>query len=187
MQQVLKPLSLYKLSDDTLIHAELLTYSIEFDTLINSLNELERECFISTATDFGLSLREKIFGPIRLDLTQSSRREMLLYRGAITSNDFNLEAMAKSLVSVGIKGYIIEKPSLYQIHINCLELLDDSRSQAQVEIEAKKFLPAHLEAIFDFRPLQWVQIDAMDKTCLEMDNKDYTWAQIDSNDFTLDT
>lgn len=185
MKQALRPLSLYNLSNTTLIHAELSVYAAEFDRLQSLLSKLEQECFINTATDFGLTYKEKILGKARTDLSVSNRREMLLYREAITSNDFNLTFITQALIAAGIRGNIVEKPSLYQIHINCLELVDSSILKEDAEREARKFLPAHIEAFFDFRPLQWKVIDNLNKTFSQMDAKDFTWKEIDSNEFSL--
>ena len=185
INQILKPLSLYNLSSDTLIHDELSVYASEFDRLQSLLDTLEKECFINTATDFGLAYKEKISGNVQSNLSVSNRREMLLSREAITSNDFNLDFIIKSLISAGIRGSIIEKPKLYQIYINCVELVDSSILKEDAEREARKFLPAHVEAIFDFRPIQWKIIDNLDRSFLQFDNKDFTWKQIDSNEFSL--
>lgn len=179
MKNKLKPLSIYNLSDDTLIMAELAAYAQELDRLYDLLAELEKECFIKTATDYGLSLRERSYTSPRADLTYDDRRKMLLYRMSITSNDFNKESIERALLAAGINGYIIESPNELKIEINALELFDTMVTESEAMLAAEQFLPAHLTCIFDFRQCQWVQLDAQELTWEEIDAKDLTWADFD--------
>ncbi len=177
----LSTLPIYDLNiDGSLVMAELLAYNEGFALLQRKLDELERECFISTAESFGISLKERVYSSIKDDLTLAQRREMLIYRYSVTSNDFNKESIEKALVSAGIRCYIIENPSQKSIYINCLERFDTMISQNASQSLAEKFLPAHLEYTFDFRPLQWSQIEAKDLTFQQMDDADLTWDQIDN-------
>ena len=105
---------------------------------------------------------------------------MLIYRYSITSNDFNKESIEKALIAAGIRGYIIEMPSENRIYINCLELFDTMVTNTMAQVEAEKFLPAHLLYDFDFRPLQWAQIEDKDLTFSQMDAADLTWGQINN-------
>ena len=179
MKNKLKPLSIYSLNDDTLIMAELSAYAEEFDRLYNLLLELERECFIKTATSYGLSSRERPYTSPRADLSFDDRRKMLLYRMSITSSDFNKESMESALLAAGINGYIIETPNEFKIEINALELFDTMVTENEAVLAAEQFLPAHLTYVFDFRKSQWLELEAQDLTFDEIDAKDLTWEQFD--------
>lgn len=180
MKSKLKPLFIYNLNDTSLVSMELEAYAEGLDSLYDALEEIENECFISTAKDYGLDFREKMYSSVRSNLTFEKRREMLLYRYSITSNDFNKESIEKALVVAGIRGYIIEVPSENKIYINCLELFDTMATKSMAQAAAEKFLPAHLSYDFDFRPLQWIQIEDKDLTFSQMDASDLTWDQIDN-------
>ena len=52
MKSKLKPLCFYDLSDTSLINAELEAYAAGLDNLYDMLEEIEKECFISTAEDY---------------------------------------------------------------------------------------------------------------------------------------
>lgn len=180
MKSKLEPLCLYNFSDSSLVNKELKAYVEGLNNLYDMLKELEKECFISTAQDYGLSLREKMYSSVRSNLTIDERREMLNYRYSITSNDFNKQSIEKALIAAGIRGYIIEVPKENKIYINCLELFDTMVTKNMAQEEAEKFLPAHLLYDFDFRPLQWIQIEDKNMTFSQMDAKDLTWNEIDS-------
>lgn len=176
----LKPLGLYNLEPGTLIYAELMSYAVALDVLYDKLEEIEKEMFVNTAESYGLSLREKAFGYKRTNVSLETRREMLKYRSSITSSNFNKAQIEDALKASGINGYIIEVPNEYLMHINCLEVIDTETSNEEVENSARKFMPAHIKTIFDFRPLQWSYIDSMDLNFGEMDSKDLTWNEIDN-------
>ena len=181
MKQKLSVFSIYDLeNENSLVLAELKAYAKGLECLKESLVELERECFLSTAQSYGLDLRERVFTSKKDDLTFDERREMLKYRYAITSNDFNKNSIEKALIAAGIRCYIIENPGNQSFYINCLERFDTMLSQAESQKLAEKFLPAHLTYEFDFRPLQWVQIEDRDLTFQQMDNADLTWNEIDN-------
>ena len=181
MKEKLSVFSIYDLDkQNSLVLAELNAYKKGLDIIKESLDELERECFLSTAQDFGLDLREKVFTSKKDDLTFDERREMLKYRYSITSNDFNKSSIEKALIAAGIRCYIIENPGNQSFYINCLERFDTTLSQEESQSSAEKFLPAHLSYEFDFRPLQWSQIEERDLTFQEMDNADLTWNEIDN-------
>ena len=180
LKSKLEPLGLYNLEQGTLVNAELMAYAVALDILYDKLDEIEKEMFIDTAEDYGLSLREKAYGYKRTSVSAATRREMLNYRSSITSNDFNKESIEDALKASGIDGYIIEVPSEYLMHVNCLQVVDTEVSNNEVESRAQKFMPAHVKTIFDFRPLEWEKIDNMQLSFEEMDSTDLTWDEIDN-------
>lgn len=180
LKSKLEPLGLYNLEQKSLIYAELMAYAVAFDVLYDKLEEIEREMFVDTAESYGLVTREKAFGYKKTNVSANIRREMLNTRSSITSNDFNKEKIENSLKAAGIEGYIIEVPSEYLMHINCLEVVDTEASNEETESMARKFMPAHIETIFDFRPLQWTQIETKDLTFSQMESNNLTWYEIDN-------
>lgn len=182
IKQKLRPLGFYNLNDTSLISAELSAYSVALDVIESMLAEMEKEYFIATAENYGLSMRERIFGTEQNEKSAESRRNMLLYRYAINSEDFNEGSIKKVMENVGINGYIIEVPDKNTIYINCLSLEDPSADKSYIKSMVEEFLPAHLDCIFDFRNLQWNTIDGKSNTFNTIDSKNLTWDEIDNFD-----
>lgn len=180
IKKKLEPLGVYSLSGGTLVEAELKAYAGELGFLLAAAEELKRELFIRTAESFGLVLREAAAGPERGYLPLEARREMLLYRGAVTVNDNRREDIERAMIACGIRSSISEKTEDQTLYFNCIETLNTFSSQEETEAAAEEFLPTHLSTVFDFGKLDWDFIDAMDKSFQEMDQADYTWNQIDS-------
>ena len=182
LKQKLRPRGVYNLNDNSLISAELSAYSVALDSIESMLSEMEKERFIATATTYGLSMRELTFGVEQSEKPTESRRNMLLYRYAINSEDFNESSIKKVMENVGINGYIIEVPDKNIIYINCLSLDDPSADKSYIKSMVEEFLPAHLDCIFDFRNLQWNTIDGKNNTFNTIDSKNLTWDEIDTFD-----
>ena len=150
MKKVLEPLNLYNIQSSSTIYAELLTYAQELDSLNNELEIIQREGFINTAQDYGLSLREELIGSVKESLSSENRREMLIKSFGVTENDFTKESMEESLKSCGIKASIAENPSENKVQVQVEEILDSTVSEEKIELDALEILPSHLEVEIDF-------------------------------------
>lgn len=179
MKDKLAATGLYRLDEATLADAELKAYAAGLEPVYTLLDELERECFLPTATGWGLDLRERLFGLKRSALPAADRRRMLAYRGAVTANDFNSESIARAVTAAGMETTITEDIPGKRIYLNCRKILDETKPKAQLIAEATQFLPAHLEAQFDFGYVTWDYIDGQDRTFDQMDGKNFTWDTID--------
>lgn len=150
IKRKLKPLNLYNLDEENIINAELSAYARAFDMINDEIASLENECFISTAEGYGLDLREKLFGYIRAGLSNEKRREMLIYRRSVTSNNFNKGKLEEALMSSGIEATITEDFGNNTISVNCTDIFDTLKTQEDAKKAAEEFLPAHLEVAFNF-------------------------------------
>lgn len=150
IKKKLRPLNLYNLDDQNIINAEISAYAVAFDMINDEIASLEDECLISTAKSYGLDLREKLFDYIRIGLSNEKRREMLIYRKSITSNNFTKNKLEESLISSGIEAKITEDFDNNTIAVNCTDIFDTFKTQEDAKKAAEEFLPAHLEVTFNF-------------------------------------
>lgn len=180
IKKVLSSLGLYKLDENSLVGKEIEVYEIEIERVKETLKSLLREYFINTATDYGLTLKEKLFGSVKTDLSLENRRKILLSRYSSESYGFNRESVEKSLMSAGIEGYVVENPQNNSLYVNCLNRFDTTITEEMAENIVLKIIPAHLSVDFDFRILTWNYIDGLDITFSEIDSEDLTWEQIDN-------
>lgn len=180
MRQKLLPLGLYSLDGTTIVDAELAAYAAGLDMIAQNLDTLEKECYIQTAGDFGISLKEKLSGLEKSAASLESRRDMLLSRNAVTPNDYNRQSMERALIAVGIRASITERIPEQTVYINCIELLTNFISREQTINAAQEFLPAHLLYDFDFRNLTWNFIDEQNDDFDSLEQTNYTWNKIDT-------
>ena len=182
LREKLRPLGLYALDGNGVVDAELAAYAEGLDLLYEEMEELARECFVQTAESYGLESRERMAGALRPELSLAARREMLLYRGAVTSNDFTRESIERALVAAGFRASVTEYGGNQNLYVNCLELLDASITAEEAMAAAAEFLPAHLGCDYDFSPLTWTWIEQKEWTFAQMDAKDLSWQQIDAGE-----
>lgn len=175
----LRPLGLYRLDGATLVDAELLAYAEGLALLEEDLMALQREAFVSTAQDYGLSLRERLSGPIKSALPLKDRREMLLYRGGVTAADCTRPGVERAMAASGIRCSIGENREDGRLYINCIAFLNPFVNQQSVIQAAQEFLPAHLNVFFDFRALSWEHIQRRGRSFDDMDAAGLRWDEID--------
>lgn len=178
MKQKLEPLSLYSF-DSTLVSAELMSYAVALDYLISELDTLLCESFISTASGFGIEIRESCVGKIRDDLDLQTRRNMLLKRQNISVSDFTLEKFKVACESLDFDCQIYESPLTLSV---CAEAIR-SYSQAErswIKKELISLLPAHLNAFIYFDGLSWSEFENNSKSFSQLELMNYTWDDIEN-------
>lgn len=179
MKECLRPMGLYRLDGTTMVDAELAAYAAELDRLNQALETLEKESFIPTAQEYGLSRREELFGRVKEQRPVEDRRNMLLYRGAVTCNDCTRAGMERAMVAAGLRTSIVEQTGSGGLYINCIAMLDTFTKKELAMERAREFLPAHVSAVFDFRPVMWDYLDNKALTFDEIDAENLTWDQFD--------
>lgn len=178
LKNKLLPLRLYRFDGNTRVEAELTAAAAGLDLVYQALEELTQEAFLPTAQELGLAMRELSFGSERADLPTELRREMLLYRGAVTVNDNTKQSLEQALQSIGIRAELWEAPEEQKLYVLSHEVLDQSVTRYRLKQAALQLLPAHLEILFDFGKITWSYIKNTEKPFQELENSGYTWAQI---------
>lgn len=175
----LKPLGIYYLDGESFLNIELSTYALELDRLNNAIEELEQECFVSTSNSYGLDSRERLCGYLRQSWEANKRRKKLMHIISIKPTDYTKERIEYALQCCGVNTSISEDTANGNIYINCIDTNEVFESRDNTQNEAKRVLPAHLSYTFDFRDINWANIDEHQKTFDEMDNANMMWNEIE--------
>ncbi len=188
IKKSLKPLGIYKLNAQGLLNAELSAYACELDTLNSEIEKLEKECFISTAEDYGITLREQLYDFSKSLWDVSKKRQRILGISLVKPTSFTKADLENILAIYGIEAAILEDTETGNIYINCISkndlfenvFLSDSQNESSTINQIEKFMPAHLTFEVDFRTISWDAIEELDKTFDQMDAKGYNWDKIDN-------
>lgn len=178
MTNALNKLNLYSF-DDTNVSYELKVYAYFLDELNNEILILLNECFIDSASSYGLENRELIIGAKREDLSVEERRDMLKLRESICMSSFTVEKIKEAINSFGLKCEIFEYPSLYLVRVDAVGDYSTAQ-QAWIRTEIEKIMPAHLEVQVIFSGPTWNESDSKNNTFTAIDSLDYTWNEIDN-------
>lgn len=178
MADKLSPLGVYDISEGTNIYNELKAYGEALDVHREHIDEVLRECFISSAQTYGIELREKVIGDAKSLYPLSKRREMLTLRKGFNENDFTRAGLYKFLDSFGITDYrVIEMPSQRIVSVFVGGSYPDSEVK-WIENQIRLILPAHLNAVINFGGRSWHSFQLMNKTFAQLDEDNLSWAQI---------
>ena len=77
MKTKLESTGLYKITDSSNIKAELSAYADGLNAVFDTLEMMEKELFIDTAEDFGITERERFVGKVRDEYSLEKRRNRL--------------------------------------------------------------------------------------------------------------
>ena len=176
MVKHLTPLQLYKLDENTNVYNELSVYANAFEQSIAEADMLLKELLITTAEDYGLSQREKIWGGPRTELTTEERRKAIIERFCINYSDCTLRAMQNFLASLGVQATITEVPSKYRVYIYAKNGSKFPLSiRNYINEQAEGFFPAHIEIFLDYRVADWNKLDNNKTMFSTYDSFNYTW------------
>ena len=147
LKKQLLPTGLYALGGGTVVDFELKSYAEGLNPAYDSMEELQAERFVATASDYGLLSAESALG---LDSSGelSQRRNAVCTLGSITPDSVTKADLEKALSAFGLSVTVEENASLKKITVHFLKEPGCGRSRAQSLLEI--FCPAHLTAESDF-------------------------------------
>lgn len=172
-------MGVYRITEGSNIGNELRAYSAGLDILADALEELQRECFITTAESYGIRRRELMFGAVREDLPVETRRNMLLTRYSFGSDDFTPEGINKILKLLGIEALVQEFPSVNRVTIDVITTGLTKGQRNWIRSQIAELFPAHLEMDVIFDGFSWDYSDNQNLTFDEMEGFGKTWLDID--------
>lgn len=94
--------------DNVNLQGEMYAFSKGLEIVGNRLETMEKECFVSTAEDYGLTVKERYFDSITRADNIKDRREMLLSILSVNETDFNLSGMKKFMGQFPVNSKITE-------------------------------------------------------------------------------
>lgn len=94
--------------DNVNLQGEIYAFSKGLEIVGNRLETMEKECFVSTAEDYGLTVKERYFDSITRADNIKDRREMLLSILSVNETDFNLSGMKKFMGQFPVNSKITE-------------------------------------------------------------------------------
>lgn len=173
-----KPVGVYDIKEGGNIYRELSVYADALDELLQELETVQREGFILSAEDEGLSQIEQVFGGVRYDLAPTQRRSMIKARCSLSSGDFTPSVLSKFMDVLGIQAQVWEYPSVFRLTFR-VEGEHPLSRRKWIASQLKALLPAHLEVDPVFEGFSFADIKKNNLTFGEMEKKAMNWADID--------
>lgn len=178
MTDKLSALEIYNITDESNIKTELKVYAEALERHRNNIDEVLRECFITSACDYGLELREKVVGDIKTQYSLSKRREMLSIRKGFNETDFSVNDIGKFIRGLGVTEFNISENPAQNVMSVCIGGSYPDSEAKWIKKQIQEILPAHLQAFVYFGGKTWHQYQTSGRTFAELDALDLTWKEI---------
>lgn len=144
MKTKLEKTGLYNVKNGTNIRAELCAYAAGLDVVFNELEKAERELFIDTAEDYGISERERFLGKLKDDCTLEKRRSMLKVYEKMIGGKCTPKAFSEMLRGYGVENFeFIEDWERFKLGIKIKDSKTDTEKALIAEHIGADF-PIHL-------------------------------------------
>lgn len=132
-------------TDDIFLIGEINAYATALQMIAEKLEVLEREGFIPTAQDYGITEKEHYLDPVECDLSLEERRARLIKMLSSDENDFTVEGIKKLLSYYPATFTIREYPFVQAIVIDVVKSQWVSDNLEFLTRSISKFIPAHLD------------------------------------------
>lgn len=175
MLDLLQPLSIYRITDGSFIMKELASYETGFSPCESQLETNINDSFIQTCSLNGLKIFEGACGWDLSYLSETERRQRLIYMLSVLPSSFDEDGIMTALKSVGFDGTLTIDSLNELIIFNNVESGVPPESYKSIISMAEKVLPAHLDYALDASAYTWAQIDAFDRTFFQIDSLGFRW------------
>ncbi len=133
MSEKLGKTGLYHIAEGTLIYDELMAYAEGLAVLYRELETMLRECFVSTAQDYGLDIMEQTVCRCHIDHTMSGRKKAVLAALSVSNQNNTMAYLEKYQEIFNVHGVFTESNDEGVIRFTCSDTLTDSQRIAIAE------------------------------------------------------
>lgn len=145
MSNILSATGIYDISLGEPVYAEIMAYAEGLDMLFGEVEELLRECFVSTAESYGLTYREdwikKYIYKRNADI--DNRRNAVINTLSVCQTDYTCSGMRKISDSFNINGNFHSYTSPLKVTFECTDAITDTQKNI-IEDQMKRFMPCWL-------------------------------------------
>jgi hypothetical protein len=151
----------------------------EFDTQRAATEDILKQFYVETATEWGLALWEQMLGlPTVAGKPDSERRSKILSKlrgiGTVTVNF--LKNIASSYDNGTIE--LEDHPENYSFIIRFVDVRGIPPNLADLQEAIEEVKPAHLAVVYEQKYLTWAELDSMNLTWEQLDAMHLTWEQL---------
>lgn len=153
----------------------------EVADLWSTLDDILKQFYVETATEWGLALWEQMLGIESyagkpLDQRRSRIISKLRGMGTVTIN--LIKNVAESYDGGTVE--VTEQPELYQITITFVDTRGVPPNIEDLKEAIEEIIPAHLGVVYQYRYLIWDELDALNLTWDELDALNLTWDEFET-------
>ena len=178
LKELIAPMLYYDL-DSGLGSAELDAEGEQLDSVFEELLTLEREAFLVTAEDFGLTRYEDIVPARPLSESLADRRAALRALLLIDGCGFTIEALNTTLRGCGINVVASEAEQTMTVNVSFPSVRGVPDGFEELRKRIEQILPCHLNIEYVFSFADWVTLEIIG-TWANLEAGIRSWAELES-------
>ena len=140
LKEKIESTGLYDVKEGSTVYAEIMAYAEGLKIFYDALDELLRECFITTAESYGLTLREDAIHKYNLDRSIEGRRKSIMAALSINRSEFKYSSLQRIIDTFNIKAAFGINKEKNKIICSCSNRLTETEVLILTE-QIKKFMP----------------------------------------------
>ena len=173
--ELLGPLRVYELREDSLSGAELAAAGKGLDEAAERLAYAEREGVLMTAEGEGLARRERLFSRLGVRTTPELRRLAIASLGRVGADGFTLEAIKRTISGCGIRAVAEETDEYGTVRVTFPQTAGEPEDFDRIRGIILDIMPCHLLVDFYFRYLTWAECEGQGFTWEAAETAGHTW------------
>lgn len=173
LQQLLRPLGVYRLEEGSFSGGELAALGAALDLVWETMQDAHDQSLITTAGDAGLSRWEALLPWRSAAKTLPERRAAVAGCCGIREDGITLAAMNQALAACGLTVQVREGQKKGTVEVWFPGLLGEPAALAQIQAVAEQILPCHLEAVYRFSYCPWQTLEDLGLTWGQLEGQ--TW------------
>jgi hypothetical protein len=147
--QLLKPLGVYDFEDGSYNVCELQAIGAALDDCCGTAEELERECVVTSAEDYGLSMYEEIL-PETYGTDAETRRAAIISMLSINNQHLSKTQLNTILSGCGTRAEVEETANVNEVRVIFPDILGEPENAAELKTWIESILPCHLKVIYAY-------------------------------------
>ena len=160
LKELLTPLGLYNL-DSGPGADELDAQGAALDRILSSLELLEKEAFLHTAEDFGLSSYESLLPAYAKASSADERRKAVAFLLMINDSSFSPNTLINTAKIFGINIAVAENPASCLVTISFPGISGVPADFDNIQWIIDSLIPCHLEVSYKLNVITWASLEAV--------------------------
>ena len=173
--ELLRPLRVYRLEENSLSGAELFAAGGGLDTAAEAIEKAGREGCLMTAEDEGLARRERLFSRIGVRTTPELRRLAIASLMRVGGDGFTLAAVNETISGCGVRAVAAETEEKGTVRVTFPQVAGEPEDFARIRDIILEIMPCHLAVEFYFRYLTWEECEAAEWSWSRIEAAEHTW------------
>lgn len=178
LEKLLKPLRIY--DEEGVFHqGELACVGEVLDDIFETLEEMEREMLLITASDYGVEQMAELFSMKPASRDNETLATALSYLLRIGGDSFTVEDINETVSGCGVWARVEETETYGTVGVMFPEVVGVPEGFATICEIIAMILPAHLAVEYTFWYITWTHLESRIPDFADLDARNLSWIELE--------